>query len=99
VILFHISSRYLDLAPILGTAAAAANLASVVGSTETTPAGMQLAIMGSEVAAMARSVQDLGSLAAPHWRPLLADPTVREWTDDYSNVLAAMLRRLLPPQP
>ena len=39
----------------------------------------------------ARSPADLGSVATDgHWTRRLADPKVRLWTDDYSNLLAAL---------
>jgi hypothetical protein len=37
---------------------------------------------------MARSREDLGSLAAdPLWKPINVPPGTQVWTDDYSNLL------------
>jgi hypothetical protein len=48
---------------------------------------------GSLVAVVARSEADVAQLAArPGWRPQVADGSVRPWTDDYSNILAAIWR-------
>jgi hypothetical protein len=48
---------------------------------------------GSLVAVVARDPADIAKLAArPGWRPQHADGSVRVWTDDYSNILAAIWR-------
>ena len=40
---------------------------------------------------LARNPADLGALATDgHWTRAAADPKVRLWTDDYSNLLAAL---------
>jgi hypothetical protein len=47
------------------------------------------------VAAVARNDEDFGVLAkSKYWPVLPPDPAQRVWTDDYSNVLGALLRRL-----
>jgi len=47
------------------------------------------------VAAVARKDEDFGALAKSRYWPLLPpDPAQRVWTDDYSNVLGALVRRL-----
>ena len=47
------------------------------------------------VAAVARKDEDFGALAKSRFWPLLPpDPAQRVWTDDYSNVLGALVRRL-----
>jgi hypothetical protein len=49
---------------------------------------------GSTVLALARDPADLGDLAArAGWRRIEPAGTVAAWTDDYSNVLGAMIRR------
>jgi hypothetical protein len=48
----------------------------------------------AEVVAMARSVEHLGDLPVRKgWRRLTPTPDVAAWTDDYSDVLRALLRR------
>jgi hypothetical protein len=50
--------------------------------------------MNAEVVALAKSPQDLGDLSnQPGWHELRADKDVRAWTDDYSNVLGAIIRK------
>jgi hypothetical protein len=47
------------------------------------------------VAAVARKNEDFGVLAKSKYWPVLApDPAQRVWTDDYSNVMGALVRRL-----
>ena len=46
------------------------------------------------VVASTLSDQDVANLAATgEWKKQSADPSLRPWTDDFSNVLAAMWRR------
>jgi hypothetical protein len=46
--------------------------------------------------ALARDPADLHGLAfRDGWRPLPPSAAVAAWTDDYSNVLGAMIRRKL----
>jgi hypothetical protein len=48
---------------------------------------------GSLVAVVARSTDDIAKLAGkPGWRPQVPDGSVQAWTDDYSNILAAIWR-------
>ncbi len=84
----HISSRYLDLEPILG------NLAGDAGRTariwRDVAAAGAVGRFGSVWVVMARSPEDLGPLAGdPRWKPLVCD-TGPVWTDDYSNVAGAL---------
>jgi hypothetical protein len=49
------------------------------------------------LAVLARDEKDFGALVPENgWRPAVADPSFRTWTDDYSNVLGAILRRPSP---
>jgi hypothetical protein len=48
----------------------------------------------AEVVAVARSIEDLGDLPSRRgWRRLTPLPGVAAWTDDYSDILHAMLRK------
>ena len=49
----------------------------------------------SKVAAMARNDEDFGKLArSEYWPVRERDSGQRVWTDDYTNVLGAVLRKL-----
>lgn len=91
VVAFHISNRYLDLAPVV------AALARSVGGVATmgwhVPSEEQLSlsrgISVSRWAVVARAADDLGGLANdPRWTPI-TDLEGPLWTDDYSNVVGA----------
>ena len=44
--------------------------------------------------ALARNVADLGGLPAmAGWRKLAPNPSVAAWTDDYSDVIGALVRK------
>jgi hypothetical protein len=48
----------------------------------------------ASVAVLARKPADLGDLPnRPGWHEIRPLPDVRIWTDDYSNVLGAILRK------
>ena len=51
----------------------------------------------AHIAVLARDEKDFGALVPENgWRPATADPSFRTWTDDYSNVLGAILKRPSP---
>ncbi len=94
VLLFHISNRYMDLAPIVANAAVANGLVMRIGESHPDAAGAAEYRLPSIVAAVARQAGDLGRLETDGgmWRAQNTDPSLRTWTDDYSNVLGAILR-------
>jgi hypothetical protein len=50
----------------------------------------------ASVAVLARQLADLGDLPnLPGWHGIKPVPDIRVWTDDYSNVLGAILRKRL----
>jgi hypothetical protein len=94
-IAFHISNRYLELASVIAAVAAPHGLVTIVkrDNMVTTEEHSRTMYAGSQVAVVARSEDDIARLAArPGWRPQVADGSVRAWTDDYSNILAAIWR-------
>ena len=48
----------------------------------------------ARVIVLGRSPRDVGAVAES-WTPLQPDPSSAIWTDDYSNILGAMLRKQL----
>ena len=84
----HISSRYLNLEPFLGNLAADAGLTAGVWR-DLAATGVEGRVHSVWVV-MARSLDDLGSLPDDNrWQPLACDPGP-VWTDDFSNVAAAL---------
>jgi len=94
-IVFHISNRYLELASVIAEVGASHGLTTIVRrddkvSPEDTRRNMYA---GSLVAVVARSADDLSKLSVrPGWRIQPASGSVRPWTDDYSNIIAAIWR-------
>jgi hypothetical protein len=90
LLLFHISNRYLDLHPVLGSLAEDAGLASLARDDHTvTDADRQVWKTASSWVVMARDPAALGRLRDDtDWYPLAAgqDP----WTDDYSDVFGVV---------
>jgi len=84
----HISSRYLNLQPILGRLAKNAAVAARLCEDRTGSSNPRK--YNSDWVVMARRDEDLASFAAASgWKPLPAD-TGRVWTDDFSNVVGAL---------
>ena len=90
-IALHITNRYFDLAPIIARIAPEAGLVAYDWDFRP-PRKTDSAILSvSHWIVLARSPADLGSVATDgHWTRRLTDPKVRLWTDDYSNLLAAL---------
>ncbi len=93
VIAAHISSKFFDLAPVLGDLAADAGLVCLYQKdASTTPEERRQGKLSSQWVVMARNAADLDALARDsRWTRLPARPGVRVWTDDYSNALSVIL--------
>ena len=90
VLLFHISNRYLDLHPVLGSLAEDAGLASLArDDTSVTDADQQVWKTASSWVVMVRDPAALGGLRdGADWYPLAAGDDL--WTDDYSDVFGVV---------
>jgi hypothetical protein len=87
VLVAHLSNRYLDLAPVLGGLARDAGL---LGWWRFGAGAAADFADPSKWAVVARTPDDVGSIALDRrWRALPGGGG-RVWTDEYSNVLAAM---------
>lgn len=93
-LVLHISNRYLELANVVAAVAAGEGLAAV-GKTDVRSEEVTSRYRTSaQVAVLARSQDTLrGFERVAGWTPLPPDPAVAAWTDDYSNILGALLRR------
>jgi SAM-dependent methyltransferase len=91
LIAFHISNRYLDLEPVLGSLAAAAGTASLAQlDVAPTPADQAAYKRPSHWVLMARHQADLAPFASDaRWRPARQSGAA-VWTDDFSNVLSVI---------
>lgn len=90
VILFHISNRYLELAPVVALTCrklnmfAYSNVDSPVGDEE------KIGKTQSHWLAILRDTGERNYFFRPmHWNEIDIEETTKEWTDDYVNVLGA----------
>jgi hypothetical protein len=93
VVLMHVSNRHLELASVVVGIAEANDLKSWVYSEDSNRDNEY--IFATSVVVSARQEADVGKLASSdQWELTDADKKQRVWTDDYSNVLGAVYRRL-----
>jgi spermidine synthase len=85
--LFNISSRYVDLEPVLGNLGRSLGLACRARTFKVTSAESDRRWDSSRWAVMARDPRRLDRLG---WRPCARDSGSPTWTDDFSNVLGAL---------
>jgi hypothetical protein len=101
VLIFHISSRYLDLEPVVSTSAQEAGFS---GITIADDGDTQSYYVGSTWMVLSRDPHFLShpNFQDPSVRPMRIEPGFRVWTDDYSNIvritngLPSWLRAALP---
>jgi hypothetical protein len=89
----HVMNRHLELPSVVAGVAAANGMRTRIMSYWETGDGEYL--FGSSVAAVGRSDEDFGPLlTSGEW--ILQEPDGRQWvwTDDYSNIVGAVLRHL-----
>jgi spermidine synthase len=94
-ILMHISNRHMELAKVVAAIGAAEGLVTFAKTDEKTSRFITELYAAALVAVLARNQADLGSLPATDgWRR--TDPgTVVAWTDDYSDIIGAIVRKKL----
>ncbi len=90
---FNITNRYFDLRPVLSRLARDAHLVAYLQQDfDITPAEERAGKQGSQWVVMARRPEDLGGLLQEtQWMAALPNITGTAWTDDYSNVLGALV--------
>jgi hypothetical protein len=92
-VLMHVSNRHLELSSVVVGIADANDLKSWVYSEDSGRDNEY--IFSTTVVVCAREEADVGALASSDkWELTEADDNQRVWTDDYSNVLGAVWRRL-----
>lgn len=95
VIVLHISNRHMSLWRPAAAVGRAEGLVAY-GKAQLPPEAAEDELRApAEVVVFARDVQDLGDLPAqPGWQRLDTDPRLA-WTDDYADILSAILDRKL----
>jgi hypothetical protein len=92
-VLVHVSNRHLELASVIVGIAEKNDLKSWVFYEDSGRDDEY--IYTTDVVISVREAADIGKLAADErWDPTRPTPGQRVWTDDYSNVLGAVYRRL-----
>jgi hypothetical protein len=92
-VLMHVSNRHLELASVVVGIAEANDLTSWVYNEDSGRDDEY--IFSTSVVVSAREEADVGKLASSEqWALTEANRSQRVWTDDYSNVFGAVLRRL-----
>jgi hypothetical protein len=95
IVLIHISNRHLELASVVtGIAAANDMVTRVSESGDVIEDDSDYKFLGT-VTISARKDEDFGPLAkSQYWELQRPNPRQRVWTDDYSNIVGAMIRQL-----
>jgi SAM-dependent methyltransferase len=93
IVVSHVMNRHLELASVVAGIGDANGMVTRVMST--TYDGTERHLYGSTVAAVARRDADFGALLRlGEWEPQAPDPKQWVWTDDYSNIVGAMIRHM-----
>jgi len=93
-VVLHLSNRYMELGSVVAAVAAAQGLVAYFKDDGRAPAVPFDYKANASVAVLARKTADLGDLPnRPGWHQIKPVPDLRIWTDDYSNVLGAILRK------
>jgi hypothetical protein len=93
VVVMHISNRHLELESVIVGIAHANDLRSWVSRRNSSREDEF--IFATHVVVAARAAADIGTLAADgKWARREPTAGQRNWTDDYSNILGAVYRRL-----
>jgi protein-L-isoaspartate O-methyltransferase len=95
IVSIHVSNRHLELASVVaGIAAANGAITRVNDGGDATENENDYMFIGT-VTAVARRDEDFGPLAqSQFWAVQEPDPEQWVWTDDYSNIVGALIRRL-----
>jgi hypothetical protein len=87
-LLFHISNRHLELAPVLAAHARDLGLAAFEWVDVRSDEDVERGIFGSHWVLLAPDPQALGWVPQAGWRPLAIPQDTRAWTDDFSDMLS-----------
>jgi len=94
VIAVHVSNRHMELASVVAAVGKAEGLEAYERQDDRAGNFTEDYRANAEVVALARDAADFGDLPSRlGWRELRPTPGVAAWTDDYSDVLHAILRK------
>jgi hypothetical protein len=94
ILLFHISNRHFNLAPVLARLASSANLKALIREdVNISESEMRLGKEPSRWVVMARATASLGPYVGdPHWQWLTVSADGEVWTDDYTNIWQVLVK-------
>jgi hypothetical protein len=93
VIVMHISNRHLELANIVAAVGVSEGLVTLVKTDVSANSFAKDYKSNATVAVLARDENDIAGIARlPGWEKVSGEG-VRPWTDDYSDLLSAMMRK------
>ena len=93
MIVAHTMNRHLELSSVIAGVAAANGL--VTRHFSWSEYDNERYLFASSLAAVARNDKDFGALLRDgDWETITPDPDQRVWTDDYSNIVGALLRHM-----
>ncbi len=87
ILAIHISNRYLTLEPVLAANARVLKVAARAISDVAMPDEKAAGKQESHWVVIGQDEVDIAPYITPEWGDLEYSPSVRPWTDDYSNVL------------
>lgn len=91
---FHVSNRHLTLGPILGRIASEMGFIALEEDQSVTPTEADSGKAASRWVVMAQDPDDFGALASDsRWAAAAVSPRTPLWTDDFSNILSALIVR------
>lgn len=94
-VMMHVSNRHLELTSVVVGIAAANGLKTWVSYSDEDQEREAEYIFSPEVTISSQEAGHLGRLVEDeNWEPEAPDPDRKNWTDDYSNILGAVVRRL-----
>ena len=95
IVILHLSNRNLALDDVAVGIAAANGMKTWIYDDSAEEDDDDKFIYASDVAIAANRTEDLGELAvSKSWRLAKLDPSQRPWTDDYSNIVRALIKKL-----
>lgn len=98
VIALHVSNVHMELASVVTAVAAEEGFVSYFKRSDDANNFSSDRRTNSEVVVLAHSEASLGELPRRHgWRKIDPKPGIAAWTDDYSDVLGAILRKKVRP--
>src|SRR5215813_5965576 len=95
IVAIHVSNRHLELASVVAGIAKANDMVSRVNEgTDVAENDAEYVFLGTVVAATAKD-ENFGPIAkAESWELQKPDPKQWVWTDDYSNIIGSIIRKL-----